>query len=62
MEIALLCEVKVMLCIVDKNEKVVLYSSEDLKSMLTQYVHKNVAKDNYIRTENVFLFLTLFLV
>ena len=42
-----------MLCIVDKNEKVVLYSSEDLKSMLTRYVHKNVFNDNCLKSDNV---------
>lgn len=53
MEIALLCEVKVMLCIVDKKEKVVLYSSEDLKTFLTNYIYESVRKDNYQKTENV---------
>ena len=53
MEICLLCEVKVMLCIVDKNGKVVLYSSEDLKTFLKCHVKTALEKDNYIRTENV---------
>ena len=53
MEIALLCEVKVMLCIVDKNEKTVIYSSEDLKTMLARYVHKNIFTDNCLKSDNV---------
>jgi hypothetical protein len=45
----------VMLCIVDKKEKAVLYSSEDLRTFLKDYVYDCVQKDTYHKTENVSL-------
>ena len=47
MELSLLCEVKVMMLIVDKNEKTTLYSSENnLKNFISNYLLKqNVTKD-----------------
>jgi hypothetical protein len=42
MELALLCEVKVLMCIVDKNEKTTIYSSENnLSNFLSYYILNN---------------------
>lgn len=39
MELSLLCEVKVFLCIVDKNEKMMVFSSEkDINDFKTTYI------------------------
>jgi hypothetical protein len=41
MELSLLCNVKVALCIVDKNTKVTIYSSEDnVKQFFDKYFSK----------------------
>lgn len=41
MELSLLCEVKVCLCIVDKNERVMIFSSEtDVEKFVHSYMHK----------------------
>jgi hypothetical protein len=53
MEISLLCGVKVMLGLVDKNEKIVLYSSEDLGKFLEKYVNPAIESKNYLKNENV---------
>jgi hypothetical protein len=36
MELSLLCEVKVLLCVVDKNEKLVVYCSDGMTSDIMQ--------------------------
>lgn len=52
-----------ILCIVNKNEKVVLFSSEELRGFLKDYVQGPMDNDNYFRTENVtFRLALLFLV
>lgn len=47
MELSLLCEVKVLMCIVDKNDKTTIYSSElNLKNFVSSYILKqSLAKD-----------------
>jgi hypothetical protein len=55
MELSLLCEAKVLLCIIDKNEKLVVYSSDEgtgdiMKAGLCsdkiqkEYLHNNDVK------------------
>ncbi len=42
MELSLLCEVKVLMLIVDKNEKITLYSSEtNIKNFINSYLMKH---------------------
>jgi hypothetical protein len=49
MELSLLCDVKVMLCIVDKNEKVLIFSSEtDVRNFAQRYMtHPENARELY---------------
>jgi len=49
MELSLLCDVKVLMCIVDKNEKTTLYSSEDnIKNFISSYLLKQTIAKNII--------------
>ena len=42
MELSLLCEIKILMLIVDKNEKTTLYSSEpNMKNLISSYLFKN---------------------
>jgi hypothetical protein len=55
MEISLLCGVRVMLCIVDKNDKNVLFMSEDSdpEGFVEKFVTKNIKKETYVSNKNV---------
>jgi hypothetical protein len=55
MEISLLCGVRVMLCIVDKNDKSVLLMSEDSdpRDFVDRFVNKNIKNRTYVNNENV---------
>ena len=56
MELSLLCDVKCFLCIVDKNEKVLVFSSEeDINSMINNYClnYKN-AREVYTHADVIF--------
>ena len=47
MELSLLCDVKVLMCIVDKNDKTTIYSSDpNLKKFVASYLLKHsLARD-----------------
>jgi hypothetical protein len=63
MELSLLCEVKVLLCVVDKHEKAMIFSSENnvsnfLQGFLTNinetkdlYTHEDVKSYNFSMME-----------
>lgn len=60
MELALLCDVKVFLCIVDKNEKLTILTSEgSVDSFYDKYLGQNV-KAKEIYTKNDVLNLLIF--
>ena len=55
MEISLLCGVKVILSIVDKNEKNILYISDDSnpKPFANKFVTENIINKTYVCNKNV---------
>ena len=55
MELSLLCEVKVLLCIVDKNKKLLVYCSDDAVSLSMQQsiTNDNIQKE-YLTNDDVF--------
>jgi hypothetical protein len=55
MELSLLCGVKVMLCIVDKTGRDVLYVSENSnpESLVKKNVIKNIKNNTYVSNQNV---------
>ena len=60
MEISLLCGVKVMLAIVDSNEKNILYISDDTKpeEFTEKFVSKNIENKTFISNKNVIIILS----
>ena len=58
MELSLLCGVKVMLCVVDKSGRDVLYVSENSnpESLVKKNVVKNIKNKTYVSNQNVMLF------
>ena len=48
MELSVLCESKVMLCVLEKNEKITLYMSENnsINDFKDYWQNKNIAKEN----------------
>ena len=59
MELSLLCGVKVMLCVVDKNGRDVLYVSENgnPESLVKKNVIKNIKNKTYVSNQNVIFIL-----
>ena len=58
MELALLCEVKVLMCIVDKNEKTSLYSSEsNLPAFSSHYLFESHINKEIFCTKDVIYLL-----
>ncbi len=53
MEISLLCGVKVLLCIVDRNGKKVLFSSEELSLFISNYVLDAMITKNHLSNQDV---------
>ncbi len=55
MEISLLCGVKVILTIVDKNEKNILYVSDDInpEAFAHKFVTKNIINKTFVCNKNV---------
>jgi len=49
MELSLLCEAKVLLCVLDKNEKLTTYisDSETLKDFEEFFFNENILKENF---------------
>lgn len=49
MELSLLCEAKILLCVLDKNEKLTTYvsDSETLKDFEEYFFNKNILKENF---------------
>lgn len=49
MELSLLCEAKILLCVLDKNEKLTTYisDSETLKEFEEYFFNKNILKENF---------------
>ncbi len=49
MELSLLCEAKILLCVLDKNEKLTTYisDSETLKDFEEYFYNKNILKENF---------------
>jgi len=62
MELSLLCDVKVFLCIVDKNEKMMIFSSEsNVESFKQNYLdnHPNAREiftHAHVKIENIIIF------
>jgi hypothetical protein len=61
MELSLLCEVKVLLCIVDKNDKLVVYSSDGVTTSLMKNAlnNENIQKE-YLTNSDVNFFIFYF--
>jgi hypothetical protein len=59
MELSLLCDVEVFLCIVDKNEKMMIFSSEnDIKDFKNKYLDKYTdARELYTLNDVIFLLI-----
>jgi hypothetical protein len=53
MELSVLCGVKVLLCIVDKRNKVNLFSSEKLEKFISDYLQEKVRAKNHLGTDDV---------
>jgi len=49
MELSLLCEAKILLCVLDKNEKLTTYISdtESIKDFEEYHFNKNILKENF---------------
>lgn len=49
MELSLLCEAKILLCVLDKNEKLTTYisDSETLKDFEEYFFNRNILKENF---------------
>jgi hypothetical protein len=48
-ELSLLCEAKILLCVLDKNEKLTTYisDSDTLKDLEEYFFDKNIQKENF---------------
>lgn len=54
MELSLLCEVQVLLCIVDKNKKLLVYCSDDLVSDDMQHsISSEMVQKEYLTNDDV---------
>lgn len=56
MELSVLCGVKVLLCIVDKRNKVNLFSSEKLEKFISEYLQEKVRSKNQFANDDVRFF------
>ena len=58
MELALLCEVKIFMCIVDKNDKTSIYSSENnISNFLSYYILNNQITKEVFWSKDVYMSL-----
>ena len=53
MELSVLCGVKVLLCIVDKRNKVNLFSSEKVEKFIADHLHEKIKPRNNLKPEDV---------
>jgi len=58
MELSLLCEAKILLCVLDKNEKLTTYisDSETLKDLEEYFFNKTIQKENFSNIDVIFSF------
>jgi len=56
MALSVLCGVKVLLCIVDKRNKVNLFSSEKLEKFISEYLQEKVRSKNQFANDDVIFF------
>jgi len=65
MELSLLCEAKILLCVLDKNEKLTTYVSDlnTLKELEEYFYNKKILKENFYNkdVDYFFIFYQIFL-
>jgi hypothetical protein len=54
MELSLLCEVKVMLCVMDKNERMIVYASdEDTANTMQSFILNDAVQKEFLSNSEV---------
>lgn len=61
MELSVLCDSKILLCVLDKNEKMMIYASDGMtiKEMQRDILSGDVHKEYFTNDEVIFIYLYL---